>query len=497
MYGITYNNKHSFNDLGLTVLNTRVIETPSKIKITETVLRDGHQSLLATRMRLSQMLPQLEALDAIGYKSLEAWGGATFDSCLRFLDEDPWERLDTLKAHLKTPIQMLLRGQNLLGYYQYPDDVVRAFVKKAAQHGIGVFRIFDALNDTRNLKTAVEAAKEAKAEVEHSVEVQGCLVYTVGGPHTIAEFGKLAKELDAMGVDSICIKDMSGLLKPYDAYELVKELKASTKLPIQLHTHYTSGFGSMAYMKAIEAGVDVIDCALSPFAMDTSQPCTETMVAALEGTEYDTGLDRQAMTPIAKHFLGVKKEIIDEFGLKGYFDVNPNVLDFQIPGGMLSNLVNQLKEMGMHLMVSIWPTVDGESENYQEMEELGYLTRSEQGKRLGQLGNAAIIDVTNPDGREYVWSKIKKNYYEKGIHIFWLDEAEPEFTGYEFSHYRYFRGADMEVGNIYPREYARMAYEGPVIFLMSEFLERVLKKHEPDRQETGEYDAERIQEQEK
>lgn len=160
-------------------------------------------------------------------------------------------------------------------------------------------------------------------------------------------------------------------------------------------------------------------------------------------------------------------------------------------------MVRELEEMGMHLMVSIWPTVDGESENYQEMEELGYLTRSEQGKRLGQLGNAAIIDVTNPDGREYVWSKIKKNYYEKGIHIFWLDEAEPEFTGYEFSHYRYFRGADMEVGNIYPREYARMAYEGPVIFLISEFLERVLKKHEPDRQETGEYDAERIQEQEK
>lgn len=319
----------------------------AKVKITETVLRDGHQSLLATRMRLSQMLPQLEALDAIGYKSLEAWGGATFDSCLRFLDEDPWERLDTLKAHLKTPIQMLLRGQNLLGYYQYPDDVVRAFVKKAAQHGIGVFRIFDALNDTRNLQTAIEAAKEAKGEVDHYLEIQGCLVYTVGGPHTTDEFAELAKKLDAMGVDSICIKDMSGLLEPYVAYDLVKKLKAATKLPIQLHTHYTSGFGSMAYLKAIEAGVDVIDCALSPFALDTSQPCTETMVAALEGTEYDTGLDRQAMTPIAKHFLGVKKEIIDEFGLKGYFDVNPNVLDFQIPGGMLSNLVNQLKEAGM------------------------------------------------------------------------------------------------------------------------------------------------------
>lgn len=319
----------------------------AKVRITETVLRDGHQSLLATRMRLSQMLPQLEALDAIGYKSLEAWGGATFDSCLRFLDEDPWERLDTLKAHLKTPIQMLLRGQNLLGYYQYPDDVVRAFVKKAAQHGIGVFRIFDALNDTRNLKTAIDAALESKNEVDHYLEVQGCLVYTVGGPHTTDEFAVLAKKLEEMGVDSICIKDMSGLLKPYVAEELVTKLKAATKLPIQLHTHYTSGFGSMSYLKAVEAGVDVIDCALAPFALDTSQPCTETMVATLEGTEYDTGLDRKAMTPISQHFLKVKQEIINEFGLKGYFDVNPNVLDFQIPGGMLSNLVNQLKEAGM------------------------------------------------------------------------------------------------------------------------------------------------------
>lgn len=318
-----------------------------KVQITETVLRDGHQSLLATRMRLSQMLPQLEALDAIGYKSLEAWGGATFDTCLRFLDEDPWERLDVLKAHLKTPIQMLLRGQNILGYNHYPDDVVRAFVRKAAEHGVGVFRIFDALNDTRNLKTAIDAAKKAKKEVKHYVEVQGCLVYTIGGPHTTQEFGKLAKELTDMGVDSICIKDMSGLLKPYVATELIKELKAATDLPIQLHTHCTSGFGFMTYLKAIEAGVDVVDCALSPFSMDTSQPCTETMVATLEGTPYDTGLDRKAMTPIAKYFLGVKQDIIKEFHLKGYFDVNPNVLDFQIPGGMLSNLVNQLKEQGM------------------------------------------------------------------------------------------------------------------------------------------------------
>ena len=313
------------------------------VQIMETVLRDGHQSLVATRMRIEDMLPQLEALDKIGYKAIEAWGGATFDSCLRFLGEDPWERLDTLKANLKTPIQMLLRGQNLLGYNHYSDDVVNAFVKKASEHGVGVFRIFDALNDVQNLTTAINAALACK-EKPH---VQGCLVYTVSPVHTNETFVTLAKQLEKMGVHSICIKDMSGLLKPYVAEDLVKKLKAAVHVPIQLHTHYTSGFGSMTYLKAIEAGVDIIDCALSPFALDTSQPCTETMVATLEGTEYDTGLDRKAMTPIAKHFLGVKKRIIDEFKLKGYFDVNPNVLDFQIPGGMLSNLANQLKEQGM------------------------------------------------------------------------------------------------------------------------------------------------------
>ena len=313
------------------------------VKITETVLRDAHQSLLATRMRIEDMLPQLEALDKIGYNALEAWGGATYDSCLRFLGEDPWERLDTLKAHLKTPIQMLLRGQNLLGYNHYSDDVVRAFVAKASEHGVGVFRIFDALNDVTNLKTAIAAALAAK---EHP-HVQGCLVYTISPYHTNETFVELAKKLEEMGVHSICIKDMSGLLKPYVAEDLVKKLKAAVSLPIELHTHYTSGFGSMTYLKAVEAGVDIIDCALAPFACDTSQPCTETMIAALEGTDRDTGLDRQALTPISKHFLGVKKRIMDEFNLKGYFDVNPNVLDFQIPGGMLSNLTNQLKEQGM------------------------------------------------------------------------------------------------------------------------------------------------------
>lgn len=316
-----------------------------KVKITETILRDAHQSLVATRMRIEQMLPQLEALDNIGFNALEAWGGATFDSCLRFLGEDPWERLDTLKKHLKkTPIQMLLRGQNLLGYNHYSDDVVRAFVRKASEHGVAVFRIFDALNDIQNLRTAIDEALKCK-EKPH---VQGCLVYTVSPYHTNETFVDLAKKLEEMGCHSVCIKDMSGLLKPYVAEDLVKKLKAAVKVPIELHTHYTSGFGSMTYLKAIEAGVDIIDTALAPFSCDTSQPCTETMIETLNDNDaFETGIDRKALIPISKHFGNVKQEIIKEFNLKGYFDVNPNVLDFQIPGGMLSNLTNQLKEQGM------------------------------------------------------------------------------------------------------------------------------------------------------
>ena len=313
------------------------------VKIMETVLRDGHQSLCATRMRIEDMLPQLKALDSVGYKALEAWGGATFDTCLRFLGEDPWERLDTLKANLKTPIQMLLRGQNLLGYNHYSNDVVEKFVRHASAHGVGVFRIFDALNDVRNLKVAIEAALACPEKPE----VQGCLVYTISPVHTNEKFVELAKELQDMGCHSVCIKDMSGLLKPYVAEDLVKKLKAALDIPVELHTHCTSGFGHATYLKAIEAGVDIIDTALAPFSSDTSQPCPETMVRALEGTPYDTGIDVQKLTPISKHFLEVKKRIINEFNLKGYFDINPNVLDFQIPGGMLSNLANQLKEAGM------------------------------------------------------------------------------------------------------------------------------------------------------
>ncbi|WIW69697.1 pyruvate carboxylase subunit B [Anaerosinus gibii] len=313
------------------------------VRITETVLRDGHQSLTATRMRLDDMKPMLETLDKAGYFAIEAWGGATFDTCLRFLNEDPWARLDYLKAHLKTPISMLLRGQNLLGYNHYADDVVAAFVKKMVEHGIGVIRVFDALNDIRNLEVAIKAGKEAGAHV------QGTCVYTISPYHTKESYVELARGLVKMGVNSICIKDMSGLLKPYVAYDLVKALKAEIgDLPLELHTHYTSGFGSMTYLKAIEAGVDIIDCALSPFALGTSQPCTETMIAALEGTDRDTNIDRHALKPAVLHFAQVKKDLAETFKLaKTSFDVNTDVLDFQIPGGMLSNLFNQLKEQGM------------------------------------------------------------------------------------------------------------------------------------------------------
>lgn len=312
------------------------------VKIMETVLRDGHQSLCATRMRLEYMMPQLENLDSVGYKAIEAWGGATYDTCLRFLDEDPWERLDTLKKHLKTPIQMLLRGQNLLGYNHYSNDVVERFVRMASKHGIGVFRIFDALNDVRNLKIAIKAALECPEKPE----VQGCLVYTLSPVHTNEMFVDLAKQLQEMGCHSICIKDMSGLLSPYNATDLVTKLKKALDIPVELHTHCTSGFGHATYLKAVEAGVDIIDCALAPFSSDTSQPCTETMIRMLQGTDRDTGIDVQQLTPISKYFLGIKQKLIEEFNLKGYFDINPNVIDFQIPGGMLSNLANQLKEAG-------------------------------------------------------------------------------------------------------------------------------------------------------
>lgn len=318
------------------------MDNDKPVRIAETVLRDGHQSLVATRMRLSDMVPMLDQLDNVGYWALEAWGGATFDSCLRFLNEDPWERLRVLKKHLKkTPIMMLLRGQNILGYSHYADDVVREFVNRMVDNGVRVVRIFDALNDVRNMEVAMRAAKEAGAHV------QGAFVYTISPYHNNATFVKLAQELAERGADSICIKDMAGLLSPYDAYDLVKALKEKISLPIHLHSHYTSGMAGMTYLKAIEAGVDIVDCALSPFALGTSQPATEAIVAALEGRPRDTGIKKEQLYPIADHFRSVKRRIIDEFKLNPIIDINTQVLSFQIPGGMLSNMLNQLKEQGM------------------------------------------------------------------------------------------------------------------------------------------------------
>lgn len=312
------------------------------VKIVETVLRDGHQSIAATRMRIVDMLPVLEKMDNAGYHAIEAWGGATFDACLRFLHEDPWQRLRLLKKNLPhTPIQMLLRGQNVLGYTNLADDVVSEFVKRSVDNGVSIIRIFDALNDTRNLETAMRATKEAGGHA------QGCIVYTISPYHKDADFVKLGKELVQMGADSICIKDMAGLLRPYEAYNLVKALKAEISVPIDLHTHFTSGMGDMTYLKAIEAGVDIVDTALSPFSCSTSQPCTESLVATLQGSEYDTGINLPLLHELADYFKGVKKDLVEDFNLNTNIPIDPKVLTFQIPGGMLSNLLNQMKEMGV------------------------------------------------------------------------------------------------------------------------------------------------------
>ena len=314
-----------------------------KLRICETVLRDGHQSILATRMRYEQMEPVLGLLDEIGYEALECWGGATYDSCLRFLNEDPWERLRKLKSNLKnTPLQMLLRGQNLLGYKHYSDDVVEAFCKAAVKNGIDRIRIFDALNDPRNMEAAIKYSKKAGAHV------QSAMVYTISPVHTTESFLKVAETLVEMGTDSLCIKDMSGLLGPADAYDLVSTFKKRFgELPIDLHSHFTCGLASTTYWEAAKAGVDIIDTAISPFAHATSQPATETMIEMFKGTEWDTGLDLDKFIPLVEHFRKVKQQIAEEFNLKPARDVIPAVRRYQIPGGMLSNTQNQLNEMGM------------------------------------------------------------------------------------------------------------------------------------------------------
>jgi len=312
------------------------------VKITETVLRDAHQSLAATRMSTDVMLPILKIMDKVGYHSLECWGGATFDASLRFLNEDPWERLRKIRNEVKnTKLQMLLRGQNLLGYKHYADDVVEYFVQKSVANGIDIIRIFDALNDPRNIRKAMEACKK---EGGHA---QAAVCYTISPFHSLEQFVKDAKVLEDMGADSICIKDMAGLLTPFKAYEIIKALKENVKVPIQLHTHYSSGVASMTYLKAIEAGCDVVDCAISPMSMGTSQPPTESIVAALQGTEYDTGYDLALLNEIADYFKPIKQKMVNEglIDLK-VMGVDVNTLIYQVPGGMLSNLVSQLKQAG-------------------------------------------------------------------------------------------------------------------------------------------------------
>ena len=309
-----------------------------RLRITDTTLRDAHQSLLATRMRMDDILPIAPEIDEVGFNSVEVWGGATFDASLRFLGEDPWERLRELKRRFRrTPLQMLLRGQNIVGYRHYADDVVERFVERAAANGIDIFRIFDAVNDLRNLETAVRAASKA------GVAVQGTICYTISPVHTADTYARMAKALVEMGCDSICIKDMAGILRPNDAYDLVCRLKTETKIPIQLHGHCTGGLAEMSYIKAIEAGVDVVDCAISSLSQGTAQPPCESIVAALKGSDRDTGLDLELLTRISGYFSEVRKKYA---AFEGNLPMDPGVLLHQVPGGMISNLVVQLKEQG-------------------------------------------------------------------------------------------------------------------------------------------------------
>ncbi|MBQ1183567.1 MAG: oxaloacetate decarboxylase subunit alpha [Clostridia bacterium] len=314
-----------------------------KIGITETVLRDAHQSLLATRMTTEDMLPMLEKLDKVGFHSLECWGGATYDSCLRFLNEDPWERLRLIREKCpNTKLQMLFRGQNMLGYRHYADDVVEYLVQKSVANGIDIIRIFDALNDIRNLETAIKATKKEKG-----AHVQGTVSYTTGPVFDVEYYVNYAKQLESVGADSLCIKDMAALLTPYTTFELVKAIKESVKIPVQVHSHSTSGLGAMVLLKAIEAGADVIDTAMSPLSGGTSHPATESMVAALRGTEFDTGLDLEVLDDIAKYVTTLREKYIADGVLSPkMLASDAKALIYQVPGGMLSNLLSQLKQAG-------------------------------------------------------------------------------------------------------------------------------------------------------
>ncbi|NCC58050.1 MAG: pyruvate carboxylase subunit B, partial [Synergistales bacterium] len=310
---------------------------PRKVGITDTSLRDGHQSLMATRMSIEDMTPIVEMMDDVGFHSMEVWGGATFDSCMRFLDEDPWERLRTLrKLFKKTKLQMLLRGQNVVGYRHYADDTVREFVKRAVGNGLDIIRVFDALNDLRNMEVAADQIKKEGAHLQLAFS------FTLSPVHSLDAFAKLSRDMRSMGADSICIKDMAGIISPVETAALVRTIKKETGLPVQIHSHYTSGMASMAYFAGLEAGADVVDCAISPFAQGTSQPPIESMVAGMQGGEFETGIDLKKLVPIATHFKKVREKYSKIFIDLGGVDIN--VLMYQIPGGMYSNLVSQLKD---------------------------------------------------------------------------------------------------------------------------------------------------------
>jgi len=367
------------------------------IKITETILRDAHQSLIATRMTTEQMLPIIDKMDQVGYYSVECWGGATFDASLRFLKEDPWDRLRKFRDGFKnTKLQMLFRGQNILGYRPYADDVVQYFVQKSIANGIDIIRIFDCMNDLRNLQTAVDAANKEKGHA------QVAMAYTLGDAYTLDYWKDLAKRIEDMGANSICIKDMAGLLLPYKAEELVKELKATVDIPIQLHTHYTSGVASMTYMKAVEAGVDVIDTAMSPFSMGTSQPATEVMVETFKNTPYDTGLDQKLLAEIADYFRPIRDEALDSGLLNPKnLGVNIKTLLYQVPGGMLSNLTSQLESQ--HAADKYYEVLEEVPKVRKDLGECPLVTPSSQ-----IVGTQAVFNVITGERYKMVTEETKE-----------------------------------------------------------------------------------------
>ncbi len=365
-----------------------------RVGIMDTTLRDGHQSLWATRMKTEDMFPVLEMLDQVGFAAIEMWGGATFDSCLRYLNEDPWNRLRLLRKMLpNTKLQMLLRGQNLVGYRHYADDVVTEFVKRTVDNGMDIIRVFDGLNDIRNMELPMRVAKEAGAHV------QGTMVYSISPVHNLDSYVKFVKELLDVGIDSLCIKDMAGILTPYEAYNLVKRLKEFVDVPIQLHTHYTSGMASMTYLKAIEAGVDIIDCAQSPLALGTSQPATETLVAVLQGTPYDTGLDLKLLSDISEKLKEIKAKYPQAKNVSVY-QVDANVLRYQIPGGMISNFISQLGDQ-LHLLPKVFEEVP------RVREDLGYPPLVTPFSQI--VGSQALMNVLAGERYKMVSNEVK-NY---------------------------------------------------------------------------------------